>query len=53
MSWDERPSPVAAIRDHETNPEYELHVGQVTIVGDRRVSIWLCGERWSGWLQKD
>lgn len=48
--WTDRPRADAAIADHETNPEYKMHVGQLTSDGRRCVSIWLHGQRWSGFL---
>jgi hypothetical protein len=42
--------------DHENNPEYELHVGRVLKAAVRqapdyrRVSIWIQGKQWTGWL---
>lgn len=47
------PTPAEAIPDHEQNPEYEVHLGQVTTDGRRYVSFWLRGQRWSGWLDRD
>ncbi|UJQ86599.1 hypothetical protein SEA_PENGUINLOVER67_77 [Mycobacterium phage PenguinLover67] len=51
--WNDAPTPAAALADHETNPEYEVHLGQVTSDGRRRASIWLAGQRWSGWLEAE
>lgn len=48
--WADLPTGEDAVRDHERNPEYEVHLGQVTADGRRLASIWLQGERWSGWL---
>lgn len=49
------PAPTAseAVADHETNPEYEVHLGQETTDGRRYVSFWLRGARWSGWLDRE
>lgn len=51
--WNDRPTPAEAIPDHETNPEYEVHLGQVSADGRRYVSCWLQGQRWSGWLEAE
>jgi hypothetical protein len=51
--WQQRPSSREALSDHEHNPEYEVHLGQVTQDGRRRVSVWLQGQRWSGWLEAE
>lgn len=51
--WNDEPTASAAIADHEVNPEYETHLGQVTADGRRYVSIWLRGQRWSGWLEAE
>lgn len=47
-AWDTRPNPDEAVADHETNPEYEVHVGQVDAYGARLCSVWLQGQRWIG-----
>lgn len=42
-----------AVRDHEINPEYELHIGRVLKQEGRDircVSIWIAGKRWTGFL---
>lgn len=49
--WDDRPAPREALADHQVNPEYGVHLGQVTADGRRRASFWLQGQRWSGWLE--
>ncbi|QGH75325.1 hypothetical protein I5G61_gp77 [Mycobacterium phage Quesadilla] len=50
--WNDPPETEAqAIRDHEVNPEYEVHLGQPDVHGRRRASIWLQGQRWTGWLE--
>jgi hypothetical protein len=50
--WNRRPSPRDTQLDHEANPEYEVHLGQIGSDGTRRVSIWLRGERWTGDLYR-
>lgn len=54
MPWHNRIVDVeTAIVDHERNPEYEVHVGQIVSLNGqsrRLVSIWLAGTRWSGYL---
>jgi hypothetical protein len=44
------------VRDHEDNPEYEVHAGRLIKsaghLDKRLVSIWLKGERFTGFLYK-
>jgi hypothetical protein len=49
--WENPPTARGAWTDHEVNPEYELHLGQIDAHGTRTVSIWLRGARWSGHLR--
>lgn len=47
------PEPRDVIQDHYDNPEYEVHVGREVILDGRHcrlVSIWLSGEKWTGFL---
>lgn len=46
------------VKDHEDNPEYELHVGRLISPGkgtsrnQRFVSVWIQGKRFSGYLSE-
>ena len=40
-------------KETEENPEYEVHIGQPSLNGNRHCIVWIQGQRYEGTLEKD